>query len=455
MNKTGFTGSRPVAPLRQRSTGQGLSRTPSMGPPRRANSIRTGHTASLAQRYPTSAPSAEPNFRRNSGYLLPVGRDQSPRPLNPPPVGPARFSSQTRERPHHVMDSRSANYNISNTAEDFRTPPRLPPKRSMSFTATRPESNWPPTPSLSGFTPAPLQVSKSRPPLPPPPIPTTNTKTAKYQPDFVDSEKRPPAPPYPDQGSYRFDTGRRSSMTEAAPRPLGHQHSDARFYPAPPRENRSFHPIDSRPPMGAYRQDTMHAGERYSTERYSGEMPPMPSRMQRRDTINATNFSHASHERSIPLRKKTAADRLYTERDNVKFATIEQGRLPTIYCKNEEGEGRLRQDHPSGPKVAKIKDTSHAFFATKEDQRDFHKAFKAGMSREKFRELREAYGGVSRPIPGYHHAEASFEPRAFGFLGEKAISTHKSGGTVASPELTDHLANNLPNIYQALRDDGY
>lgn len=44
--------------------------------------------------------------------------------------------------------------------------------------------------------------------------------------------------------------------------------------------------------------------------------------------------------------------------ENLRFATQETGREPTLYFRTNHGSGRLRQQHPNGAKVQDIRNTN-------------------------------------------------------------------------------------------------
>ena len=138
-------------------------------------------------------------------------------------------------------------------------------------------------------------------------------------------------------------------------------------------------------------------------------------------------------------------DQVYKS-ENLRFATHEEGRQPTLYFRTSHGSGRLRQEHPSGPKVQDIRmHTSHAFFATKKERDDFAEVFKSGgMSRGDFRSKRSVHGGHHTPFEGAHHFEATFSAHG---PGGTALSTHKSGGQVVSTEKLEQLRPKAASIF--------
>jgi len=140
-------------------------------------------------------------------------------------------------------------------------------------------------------------------------------------------------------------------------------------------------------------------------------------------------------------------EKVYTSQ-NLRFATHEQGRLPTLYFRTSHGSGRLRQEHPSGPKVQDVRmHTSHAFFPTLQAQEQFSQRFTKGMTRQEFRDLRRELGGRHTPTEGYHHFEATFGAHA---KTGTALLTHKSGGTVLGSEQVEALRARVPQIYSGM-----
>ena len=144
-------------------------------------------------------------------------------------------------------------------------------------------------------------------------------------------------------------------------------------------------------------------------------------------------------------------DRVYTA-ENLRFATLDPKRgSPTLYFRTSHGSGRLRQVHKTGPLIQKIrKHTSHAFFSTKDAQRNFRAQFIRGMTRQEFRDLRRQLGGTRRPTEGYHHFEATFDAHA---PQGRASSTHPSGGTVVSASTLHDLRGRVNQSYRDLRSN--
>ncbi len=141
-------------------------------------------------------------------------------------------------------------------------------------------------------------------------------------------------------------------------------------------------------------------------------------------------------------------DEVYKQ-ENLRFATHEQGRAPTLYFRTGHGSGRLRQEHPDGPKIQDIRmHTSHAFFPTERQQREFAASFSEGMTRSDFRRLRTAHGGRHTPTEGYHHYEASFD--AHQGAGQ-AVVTHRSGGTVVGQNQLSTLRSATSGIYTQMK----
>ncbi|UAA38690.1 hypothetical protein KIH87_18835 [Paraneptunicella aestuarii] len=141
--------------------------------------------------------------------------------------------------------------------------------------------------------------------------------------------------------------------------------------------------------------------------------------------------------------------------ENLRFATQEGTRQPTMYFRTDHGSGRLRQEHDSGPKVQDIrKHTTHAFFKTKDQQVAFHRDLRAqgtGLTRTQYRELRAHHGGHHTPREGYFHHEASFQGHGGGSLVHTnsrgdAARLHKNGGQVVSSQKLETLRGQTSTI---------
>lgn len=141
--------------------------------------------------------------------------------------------------------------------------------------------------------------------------------------------------------------------------------------------------------------------------------------------------------------------RVYRQ-ENLRFATKAPGREPTLYFRTSHGSGRLRQQHPRGPKIQDIvKHTSHAFFATKRARKEFRRDFKrTDKTRRAFRELRARHAGKHTPIAGYHHYEASFDRHDGSGV---AHTTHKSQGKVVGPRTLARLHTQVDDIYTRMQ----
>jgi hypothetical protein len=135
--------------------------------------------------------------------------------------------------------------------------------------------------------------------------------------------------------------------------------------------------------------------------------------------------------------------------ENLRFATKEAGRLPTLYFRTSHGSGRLRQQHDDGPYKQPIrKHTSHAFFATEELRNRFIDEFHTTtMTRGDFRTTRAKYGGKHTPTQDYYHFEATFDKHG---SDGKMKRDHPSGGTVVSGQYLEELRTKVPQIYSTM-----
>lgn len=142
-------------------------------------------------------------------------------------------------------------------------------------------------------------------------------------------------------------------------------------------------------------------------------------------------------------------DRVYRP-ENLRFATKAPGREPTLYFRTSHGSGRLRQQHPRGPKIQGIvKHTSHAFFAHKKARKEFRREFKSSdKTRRAFRELRAKHAGKHTPTARYYHYEASFNRHDGGGV---AHTTHSSQGRVVTLRRLERLRTQASEIYTRMQ----
>lgn len=124
---------------------------------------------------------------------------------------------------------------------------------------------------------------------------------------------------------------------------------------------------------------------------------------------------------------------------NLKFLTRAGGREPTLYFGSADGRsGRIRQQHPAGPKVASQVNKRDYFFEQESDLDDFdRRAMKAWKRDRRFnpRKLRrkKALAFSSRPRQDAYHYEVTYKRfRRYGRVRTKGEieKLHSSQGRV-------------------------
>jgi hypothetical protein len=127
---------------------------------------------------------------------------------------------------------------------------------------------------------------------------------------------------------------------------------------------------------------------------------------------------------------------------NLKFLTKASGRLPTLYFKSGNDSGRIRQQHPSGPKVVRETNKIDYFFPDKARMRKFGAAAKkARKKRKAFKPWLWWYKAKLTPTANYSHYEVTYK-------GNKKISkVHPSGGLV-DLDIGDYDDTKITSIYQ-------
>jgi hypothetical protein len=125
---------------------------------------------------------------------------------------------------------------------------------------------------------------------------------------------------------------------------------------------------------------------------------------------------------------------------NLKFATKSANRLPTLYFKSGADSGRLRQQHPKGPKAGKETNKTDYFFGSEGDISAFHGAArKARRDKTAFDTSGLTHG--TDPQDDAFHLEVTYG------AGNKVTGLHRSEGKVAT-KVDDYDDEAVKSIYQ-------
>ncbi|HEU0054759.1 MAG TPA: hypothetical protein VFQ39_16345 [Longimicrobium sp.] len=131
---------------------------------------------------------------------------------------------------------------------------------------------------------------------------------------------------------------------------------------------------------------------------------------------------------------------------NLAFLTEADNRLPTLYFKEGNTSGRLRQQHGHGPKAASETNKRDYFFRKKKDLDKFHKAArKARRKGKKFDPWGIRWGFHKTPRHDDYHHEVTYradDPR-------RVKTTHKSQGRVRT-DLHGYDENAVRSIYRRI-----
>ncbi|GEM_PF-4298429 len=138
------------------------------------------------------------------------------------------------------------------------------------------------------------------------------------------------------------------------------------------------------------------------------------------------------------------------QQSNLMFVTKASGRQPTLYFRQGNDTGRLRQQHPSGPTLAQETNKTDYFFQSQEAARQF-----AGYARNVYKRQRKGenarlninsfkrrYDITTVPATGMYHFELTGDLDAI----EKR---HLSGGTIDT-NIDIYTSEKIKSIYQSV-----
>ena len=171
--------------------------------------------------------------------------------------------------------------------------------------------------------------------------------------------------------------------------------------------------------------------------------------MKSKTEHNFEAYSNASPQESLQIALQEAKSKpeetpdLY-KKDNLKFATETDHRLPTLYFKNGNESGRLRQQHPEGPLEDHHTNQFHYFFENEEDAVNFDEA--AFQAMEKDQVFRPAYNYKETPANGDYHVEVTYMDRE----GSNPVPLPTSagdGGLVSGTHISGGLTNSDTSQY--------
>jgi hypothetical protein len=127
-------------------------------------------------------------------------------------------------------------------------------------------------------------------------------------------------------------------------------------------------------------------------------------------------------------KRSKEAPALY-KKENLKFLTKDENRLPTLYFKSGNDSGRIRQQHKSGPEVIAETYKVDYFFPKNEDKTKFsNAASKAKNGKVAFKPNLEDYNATLEIKDGYYHAEVTYTNDK----DQMVVKVHPSGGKIVT-----------------------
>ena len=159
---------------------------------------------------------------------------------------------------------------------------------------------------------------------------------------------------------------------------------------------------------------------------------------------NRTKNAEENLETAINNAKKQAVDvpALFSAA-NLKFLTQAEDRLPTLYFKQNNDSGRLRQQHGSGPGVFTESNKTDYFFPDKDNKQKFAEKARSAMKKTVFNPDLIEFKAVTIPTQGYEHYEVTYNNNGV------PIKVHPSGGTVET-NLNGYGDLQIKAIYQRI-----
>lgn len=132
------------------------------------------------------------------------------------------------------------------------------------------------------------------------------------------------------------------------------------------------------------------------------------------------------------------------KKENLKFLTKAKDRAPTLYFKDGDNSGRMRQQHGSGPMQKSQTGKEDYFFDTKETAASFKRTASNNKADEK--EFVPSNAVSTTPENGQYHVEITYRKPT----KEKPTNiekTHISGGQI-SINLDDYDEQSTTKIYE-------